>query len=91
MAHTMSLLAATPSSGFPAGVGRGDGLPGDLPVDLTALGLEALMALRVGGRAQQDPDPDDAPETRERTPVLAGKREGSRARSAHGRASRLWR
>jgi hypothetical protein len=59
-------LAATPSSVSPAQAGRGD----DLPVDLTALGLEALMALRVGGRAQQDPD--DALETRDRTPALAG-------------------
>ncbi len=66
MAHPMSLLAATQSSVSPAGTGRGD----DLPVDLTALGLEALMALRVGGHAQQDPD--DALETRDRTPVLAG-------------------
>ncbi len=68
MAHPISLLAATPSSVSPAGTDWG----GDLPADLTALGLEALMALRVGGRARQDPDPDDAPETRERTPVLAG-------------------
>ena len=77
MAHPLSLLAATQSSGFPAQTGRGDGLPGDLPVDLTALGLEALMALRVGGHAQQDPDDaletrDRTPETRDRTPVLAG-------------------
>ncbi len=70
MAHSLSLLAATQSSGSPAGAGRGDDLPGDLPVDLTALDLEALMALRVGGHAQQDPD--DALETRDRTPVLAG-------------------
>ena len=70
MAHSLSLLAATQSSGSPAGTGRGDDLPGDLPVDLTALGLEALMALRVGGRAPQDPD--DALETRDRTPALAG-------------------
>ncbi len=70
MAHPLSLLAATQSSGSPAQTGRGDGLPVDLPVDLTALGLEALMALRVGGRAQQDPD--DALETRGRAPVLAG-------------------
>ena len=74
MAHPLSLLAATQSSGSPAQTGRGDGLPVglpvDLPVDLTALGLEALMALRVGGRAQQDPD--DTLETRDRTPVLAG-------------------
>ncbi len=70
MAHLLSLLAATQSSGSPAGTGRGDDLPGDLPVDLTALDLEALMALRIGGRVQQDPD--DALETRDRTPVLAG-------------------
>jgi hypothetical protein len=70
VAHPLSLFAATQSSGSPAGTGRGDDLPGDLPVDLTALGLEALMALRVGGRAPQDPD--DALETRDRAPVLAG-------------------
>ncbi len=70
MAHLLSLLAATQSSGSPAGAGRGDDLPGDLPVDLTALDLEALMALRVGGRVQQDPD--DALETRGRTSLLAG-------------------
>jgi hypothetical protein len=73
VAHPISLLAATQSSVSPAGTGRGD----DLPVDLTALGLEALMALRVGGRAQQDPDDaletrDRTPESRDRTPVLAG-------------------
>jgi hypothetical protein len=66
-------------------VGRGDDLPGDLPVDLMALDLEALMALRVGGRAQQDPD--DALETRDRTPVLAGV--ATAARGPEGRAPDL--
>ncbi len=73
MAHPMSLLATTPSSVSPAGTDWG----GDLPVDLTALDMEALMALRVGGRAQQDPDDaldarDQTPATLDRTPVLAG-------------------
>lgn len=69
MAHSLNLLAATPPSVSPEGMGRGD----DLPVDLTTLDLEALMGLRIGARAQQDSqDSDDTPETRDRAPVLAG-------------------
>ena len=69
MAHSLSLLAATQSSVSSAGTGAGD----DLPVDLTTLDLEALMGLRVGARTQQDSqDSDDALETRDRAPVLAG-------------------
>ncbi len=64
MAQPLSLLAVTQASVSPREAGE------TLPPDLTALSLEQLMALRVGGRAQQDPD--DALDTRDRTPVLAG-------------------
>ncbi len=56
MAQPLSLLAATQAGLSPGESGEA------LPLDLTALSLEQLMALRVGGRTPQDPDdalPDD--------------------------------
>ena len=56
VAQPLSQLAATPAGVSPGVAGEA------LPLDLTALSLEQLMALRVGGRAPQDPDdalPDD--------------------------------
>ncbi len=56
MAQVPSNLAAVRSSDSEAGE--------SLPSDLMALGLEDLMGLRVGSRA--DPDRDDAPRDRGR-------------------------
>ncbi len=50
MAQPLSLLAVTQAGVSPGEVGEA------LPPDLTALSLEQLMALRVGGRLPQDPD-----------------------------------
>ncbi len=69
MAQPLSLLAATQAGVSPGEAGEA------LPPDLTALSLEQLMALRVGGRAPQDPDDalvDDALPNAAASPVLAG-------------------
>ncbi len=69
VAQPLSQLAATPAGVSPGEAGEA------LPLDLTALSLEQLMALRVGGRAPQDPDdalPDDWLPTLAASPGLEG-------------------
>ncbi len=79
MAQPLSLLAATQAGVSPAEAGEA------LPADLIALSLEQLMALRVGGRAPQDPD--DALEGLAASGALAGV--ATAARGPEGKAPDL--
>ncbi len=69
MTQLLSLLAATQAGVPPGAAGAA------LSPDLTELSLEQLMALRVGGRAPQDPDDalsDDSLEGLAASGALAG-------------------
>jgi hypothetical protein len=65
VAQPLSLLAATQAGVSPGEAGEA------LPLDLTALSLEQLMALRVGGRAPQAQE-EAAPEAAAASAGLAG-------------------